>query len=102
MTRITNPSTTTESAVYFVRPAVPPTACKPRMPLSIPTVEVRRLADSQTVFNLTEWTGVPLHRHVEVTSGQQSPSPLVLATRAIHPELHLTASGLLIRRPAGP
>ena len=72
-TRVTNPSTTTESAVYFVRPSVPPTVCRPLTPLSIATVEVRKLADSKTVFNLTEWTGIPLYRYVDVNSGQLSP-----------------------------
>ena len=72
-TRVTNPSTTTESAVYFLRPSVPPTVCKPQTPLSIATVEVRKLADSQTVFNLTDWAGVPLYRHVDVNAGQLSP-----------------------------
>jgi len=73
-TRVTNPSTTTESAVYFVRPSIPPTVCKPLTPLSIATVEVRKLADSKTVFNLTEWTGIPLYRYVDVNSGQLSPA----------------------------
>lgn len=73
-TRVTNPSTTTESAVYFVRPSVPPTVCKPLTPLSIASVEVRKLADSQTVFNLSEWTGVPLYRYLDVNAGQLSPA----------------------------
>lgn len=72
-TRVTNPSTTTESAVYFVRPSVPPTVCKPLTPLSIATVEVRKLADSETVFNLTEWTGIPPYKYVDVNSGQPFP-----------------------------
>ena len=73
-TRVTNPSTTTESAVYFVRPSIPPAVCKPLTPLSVATVEVRKLADSATIFNLTEWTGVPLYRYVDVNAGQLSPA----------------------------
>jgi cyanophycinase-like exopeptidase len=73
-TRVTNRSTTTESAVYFVRPTVPPTDCKPKTPLTIPTVEVRKLADSKTVFNLSDWTGVPLYEFLGVTSGQLYPA----------------------------
>lgn len=73
-TRVTNPSTTTESAVYFVRPSVPPTVCMPLTPLSIATVEVRKLKDSSSVFNLTDWTGIPLYRYVDVNAGQLLPA----------------------------
>lgn len=73
-TRVTNPSTTTESAVYFVRPSVAPTVCMPKQPLTIPSVEVRKLADSATVFNLTDWTGAPIYRHVDVNSGALFPA----------------------------
>lgn len=73
-TRVTNPSTETESAVYFVRPSVPPTVCRANTPLTIPTVEVRKLSDSATVFNLTDWTGVPLYKHLDVNSGQLFPA----------------------------
>lgn len=70
--RVTNPSTTTESAVYFVRPSVPPTVCKPKTPLTIASVEVRKLADSNTTFNLTEWSGVPLYESLSVNAGELS------------------------------
>ncbi len=72
--RVSNPSATSESAVYFVRPSVAPTVCKPKTPLTISTVEVRKLADSQTVFNLTDWTGVPLYKHLNVNNGQLYPA----------------------------
>jgi cyanophycinase-like exopeptidase len=72
--RVTNPSTTTESAVYFVRPLVPPTVCKPQTPLYIANVEVRKLADSKTVFNLTDWTGIPVYRYLDVNAGQLLPA----------------------------
>lgn len=73
-TRVTNPSTTSESAVYFVRASVPPTVCKPQVPLSISSVEVRKLSNDQDVFNLTEWTGVPVYRFVDVNAGQLLPA----------------------------
>ena len=73
-TRVTNASTPTESAVYFVRPSVPPSVCRPKTRLTVYTVEVRKLADSHTVFNLTEWTGVPLYKHMDVTFGQLFPA----------------------------
>lgn len=72
--RISNPSATTESAVYFVRPAVPPSVCKPKTPLTIADVEVRKLADSESVFNLTEWTGVPLYQYMDVNAGTLFPA----------------------------
>ena len=72
--RVTNPTTTTESAVYFVRPSVPPSVCRAKTPLTVPNVEVKKLADSNTVFNITDWTGVPLYKHMDVTSGTLSPA----------------------------
>lgn len=72
--RVTNTSTTTESAVYFVRPTVAPTVCSPKTPLTVADVEVRKLADSHTVFNLTDWTGVPVYERIDVTSGTLFPS----------------------------
>jgi cyanophycinase-like exopeptidase len=56
--RIKNPWSDAEGAVYFVRPLAPPTECEPGAPLSIGQVEIRKLADSRTVFNLTDWSGV--------------------------------------------
>ena len=73
-TRASNASTTTESAVYFVRPSVPPSVCQRKTPLKIYTVELRKLNDSSTVFNLTDWTGVPLYKHLDVTAGQLLPA----------------------------
>ena len=72
--RVTNPSTTTESAVYFVRPSVPPSVCEPRTPLTISTVEVRKLADSESVFNLSDWAGVPLYNQMDVSAGTLFPA----------------------------
>ena len=72
--RVTNPSTTTESAVYFVRPLNPPTSCVDGKPLTMTTVEVQKLADSGTVFNLGEWRGVG-GRTVDAVSGELTASP---------------------------
>lgn len=72
--RVTNPSTTTESAVYFVRPLNPPTACIDGKPLTMTTVEVQKLADSGTVFNLGEWSGLK-PRTFDAVSGELTASP---------------------------
>lgn len=71
--RVTNVSTTTESAVYFVRPSVSPNVCAAGKPLNMYTVEIKKLADSTSVFNLTDWSGVPLYKYVDALSGQLSP-----------------------------
>lgn len=73
--RITNASnTTSESAVYFVRPLEAPSQCAPQKPLTIQNVEVRKLADSNTVFNLSEWSGVPVYKRLNVDDGKLSES----------------------------
>ena len=72
--RVSNTSTETESAVYFVRPSVAPSVCSPKTPLTIADVEVRKLADSNTVFNITDWTGVPVYEQLDVTSGTLFPA----------------------------
>lgn len=72
--RVTNPSTTSASAVYFVRPLNPPTQCASKKPLSMTTIEVRRLDDSATVFNLGNWSGVAAYT-VDIISGALTSSP---------------------------
>ncbi|MBV0881690.1 cyanophycinase [Noviherbaspirillum sp. L7-7A] len=72
--RVTNPSTSTESAVYFVRPLNPPTACLDGKPLTMTTVEVQKLTDSGTVFNLGEWSGLK-PRTFDAVSGELTASP---------------------------
>lgn len=72
--RVTNPSTETESAVYFVRPLNPPTACIDGKPLTMTTVEVQKLADSNTEFNLREWTGLT-PRTFDAVSGELTAWP---------------------------
>jgi cyanophycinase-like exopeptidase len=76
--RVTNPpspSTSGDSAVYFVRPSVAPSVCAAKTPLTMYAVDVRKLADSNTVFNLSEWSGLPIYRTVDATAGQLSVSP---------------------------
>ncbi|MGH8808433.1 MAG: cyanophycinase, partial [Noviherbaspirillum sp.] len=72
--RVTNPSTTTESAVYFVRPLNPPTVCASGKPLTMTTVEIKKLADSNTVFNLSDWSGLTGYT-VDAISGELTSSP---------------------------
>ena len=72
--RVTNPSTTTESAVYFVRPLNSPTACASGTPLTVTNVEIKKLADSETIFNLSDWTGLPGY-FVDAISGALTSSP---------------------------
>lgn len=72
--RITNPSTTTESAVYFLRPLVPPTACASGTPLSMPTIEIRKLANDRDVFDLVNWRGVNPY-YVDAWSGLLTSNP---------------------------
>lgn len=72
--RVTNPSTTTQSAVYFVRPLNPPTVCGAGKPLTMTTVEIKKLADSRTVFNLSDWSGLTGY-YVDAISGALTSSP---------------------------
>lgn len=72
--RATNPSTTSESAVYFVRPLNPPTVCSSGQALTMTTVEIKKLAESSTVFDLTNWSGLDGHS-VDVISGALTSTP---------------------------
>jgi len=72
--RVTNPSTTTQSAVYFVQPLNPPTVCASGKPLTMTTVEIKKLADSNTVFNLSDWSGLTGYT-VDAISGALTSSP---------------------------
>lgn len=71
--RVTNPSTTTESAVYFLRPLQAPTTCASATPLSLSTIEIRKLADD-SVFDLSSWSGASPY-YVDALSGQLTRSP---------------------------
>ncbi|MGH8833221.1 MAG: cyanophycinase, partial [Polaromonas sp.] len=72
--RVTNSTTTTQSAVYFVRPLNSPTECASGKPLTMTTVEIKKLADSETVFNLSDWSGLTGY-HVDAISGALTSSP---------------------------
>ncbi|MDM0047710.1 cyanophycinase [Variovorax sp. J22R115] len=72
--RVTNPSTMTESAVYFVRPLISPTVCASGAPLTLTNIEIKKLADSETIFNLSDWTGLPSY-FVDAISGALTSSP---------------------------
>jgi putative intracellular protease/amidase len=67
--RVKNPWSDAEGAVYFVRPLAPPIECEPGVPLSIDRVEIRKLADSRTVFNLTDWSDVDAYT-VSIDNGR--------------------------------
>jgi cyanophycinase-like exopeptidase len=73
--RVTNPSTSTESAAYFVRPSITPSECAPGQPLTMYAVEIKKLADSNTIFNLSDWSGLPVYKTVDVFSGGLTSSP---------------------------
>ena len=72
--RVTNVATTTPSAVYFLRPLTPPTQCASGQPLTSTTVEIRRLDNSLTEFNLSDWSGVSPY-YVDAISGTLSSNP---------------------------
>ena len=71
--RVTNPSSTTESAVYFVRPSFPAKVCADRMPLTVTGMEIRKLNDD-SVFDLSDWSTQRPY-YVDVTSGTLSRDP---------------------------
>ncbi len=76
--RVTNnPPPTTEAAVYFVNVTQGPTLCASGKPLSIgaSAVQIRKLADSNTVINMSDWSSFPIHRSVGVNAGVLSPDP---------------------------
>lgn len=55
---VANPGHRGQGAVYFVRLLEPPATCQPGQALTIRRVEVRKLADPGTVFDLSNWSGV--------------------------------------------
>lgn len=74
--RVTNSSTITESAVYFVRPLNPPTVCASGQPLTMLTVEIKKLVDSKIEFNLSDWSGLPRSTYfVDAYSGALTSVP---------------------------
>ena len=78
--RVTNPSTTTNSAVHFLNLTVPPAVCGERKPITVYGIRAQRLADSTTEFNLTHWWNLGLgspgiyQYSVDENAGVQSPA----------------------------
>jgi cyanophycinase-like exopeptidase len=76
--RVTNsPAPTSEAAVYFVNVTQGPTLCVAGKPLTVgaSAVQIRKLADSTTTINLSDWSAFPIHRSVGVTAGVLAPDP---------------------------
>lgn len=76
--RVTNnPAPTSEAAVYFVNVTQGPTQCASGKPLTVgaSSVQIRKLADSTTTINLSDWSAFPIYRSVGVTAGVVSPDP---------------------------
>lgn len=76
-THATNPAEvrTTEGAIYFVRPSVAPSTCAPGKPLAAYTIEIRKLLNPGTRFNLSDWSGSTIYKTVDVVNGQLTSSP---------------------------
>lgn len=74
--RVTNVSTTTESAVYFIDVTQGPTQCAANKTLEIPTssIQIRKLADSTRTINLSDWSGFTVYQNVGATSGVLLPA----------------------------
>lgn len=72
--RVTNPGSTTQSAVYFVRPLQAATVCSLGKPLTAPGFELQKLADDSSVFNLSDWSGKPAYT-VNINNGVLSRDP---------------------------
>jgi cyanophycinase-like exopeptidase len=75
--RVTNVSTTSESAVYFISVTQGPTLCAPDKPLAIatPTIEIRKLDDSRP-FNLSNWSSYPVYKYGGAAAGVLLPTDL--------------------------
>ena len=74
--RVTNISTTTESAVYFVNVTQGPTLCASGKPLDVPTssIEVRKLAEPGVTVNLMDWSSLPVYKSLGIASGMLLPT----------------------------
>lgn len=76
--RVTNtPAPSSEAAVYFVSATQGPTVCASGKVLAVPTssVQIRKLADSTTTINLSDWSTMSVYKSVGVVSGVVSPDP---------------------------
>jgi Cyanophycinase and related exopeptidases len=77
--RVSNLSTTSPSAVHFLRPLTSPAVCAPGKPLTIYGVHVQRL-DDDTAFDMTNWwnggsAGIEAYV-VDENAGIQSPATI--------------------------
>jgi hypothetical protein len=72
-----NPAPASEAAVYFVNVSQGPTRCVAGKALDIgaSAVQIRKLADSSTTINLSDWSSFPIHRSVGVAAGVLAPDP---------------------------
>lgn len=80
--RVTNISTSSTSAVHFLRPMTSPGTCAPGKPLTMQGVFVQKLADSSLIFDLTNWwsggTDLRLPSYiVDEFSGMESPKNIL-------------------------
>jgi hypothetical protein len=76
--RVTNtPAPSSEAAVYFVNVTQGPTQCASGKPLGIGSaaVQVRKLGDSVSTINMSDWSAFPIYRNVGVSAGIVSPDP---------------------------
>lgn len=76
--RVTNtPAPDTEAAVYFVNVTQGPTQCVAGKPLNVgaSSIQIRKLGDSTTTINLSDWSSFPIYRSVGVSAGTLSPDP---------------------------
>ena len=74
--RVTNVSTRTESAVYFVNVTLGPTLCAAGRPLETPTssVQIYKLADSSVEIELDTLAPLNVHKSVYTTGGAILPA----------------------------
>lgn len=76
--RVTNtPAPSSEAAVYFVSVTQGPVVCAPGKMLEVPpsSIQIRKLVDSTTTINFSDWSAIPIYKSVGVVSGQVSPDP---------------------------
>jgi len=80
--RVTNISTTSSSAVHFLRPLTSPAICSAGKPLTMQGACVQKLADSTSVFDITNWWNGGSHGSnicdytVNENAGVQTPTPI--------------------------
>ena len=82
---VTNPRPASDPAVYFLQPSISPGLCAAGKPLQMDAVEVRKLANPDQVFNLTEWTGVPVYRRVSAFGGELTSTDAVTGVATPNP-----------------